>query len=723
MARPRDSGAVAYTPLSAPDNAHSQTQDESTVAEKQFSIWARLGTVHILILGLGSIMLILPVVPLAWLWAESTAAAAGQEPSRAWIVVIRANWSTRIVTICTAILRTVVTAQASVTTAMFAGIILERVGTPLVDGPFYSTTRALSGSPSNFLWTSSLPLRGTGLSAVIVTLILLEVSVTMAVQLLSTLLVADFGNGAFTGPSNATNVRILNDYGEVTLSQPWWLMPPAASWTFAEHSEPPVTGPKHDDTGHTYRAFLPYPDSMQRTSIRHLRGPVTIIDQRVVCVQPTLRDLRLDALNIGYPRLSGQIAIANSTYPMLQRTESQPYLPFTCSLTALFTNSTRVQEQTSLCEPNNGGNWNVLMEGGMVPPLALINDSSLDALVDSTPMFMLLDIISSASIRHGVTQEVHSVGDNSTSSSPWVMVGNGADPPSVRVTACMFNLDVDTFTTGLDSDWEGSEPTMSWNRSTERYNTANTITQLGAVLPRQPIDHRGVLALAPRSDWQSFSSSGNVSAYQHYVVNSNILANAVLSSLEAPRTRDLDFTPEHRNQRVNASIDLSRLARVDSKAHDAHIDLFQDTLNQTQSPALALQVLLARICQMAYYDILLRIDESKVAQAAFSDAAMFPTQWTGFGVGMGLLLVHWVVVAIVVGLFARYTRHSLLGNHWQAVSQVYSEDTAAILEKADRMNDRDIKRWVKGKRHRGKLYSFASDEGEGRVALRVKRPD
>ncbi|CAG8910024.1 unnamed protein product [Penicillium egyptiacum] len=723
MARPRDSGAVAYTPLSAPDNAHSQTQDESTVANKRTSIWARLGTVHILILVLGSIMLILPVLPLAWLWAESMAAAAGQEPSRAWIAVIRANWTARIVTICTAILRTVVTTQASVTTAMFAGIIIERVGAPLVDGPFYSITRALSGSPSNFLWTSSLPLRGTGLSVVIVTLILLEVSVTMAVQLLSTLLLADFGNGAFTGPSNATNVRILNDYGGTTLSQPWWSMPPAAGWTFAEQSEPSVTGPKFDDTGHTYRAFLPYPEVAQRTSIRHLRGPVTIIDQRVVCVQPTLRELRLDALNIGYPRLSGQIAIANSTYPMLQMTESQPYLPFTCALTSLFTNFTRAQAQTSLCWPNDGAGWNVSVEGRLVPPLALINDSSLDAYVDASAMFMLLDIVSSAAIRRGVTQEVHSVGNNGSTSSPWVMLGNGADPPSVRVTACMTNLDVEMFTAGLDSKWEGSEPTMSWDRSTEHYNTATTLTQLGAIHPRQPLDHRGVLALTPRSDWQSFSSSGNVSAYQHYVVNTQLLADAVVGSLLTPQTAGVDFTPEHRNQMVSAGVIFSPWASADYKAHDAHIDLFQDTLNQTQSPAMALQALLTRICQMAYYDMLQRIDESKVAEATFSDAAVFPTQWTGFGVGMGLLLVHWVVVAIVVGLFARYTRHSLLGNHWQAVSQVYSEDTAAILEKADRMNDRDVKRWVKSKGHRGKLYSFARDEGEGRVALRVNRPD
>jgi hypothetical protein len=385
--------------------------------------------------------------------------------------------------------------------------------------------------------------------------------------------------------------------------------------------------------------------------------------------------------------------------------------------------ATQGQDQTTLCWPNNGVNWAVSAESLLVPHLDAINDSSLDAYVDAPAMFMLLDTVSPAAIRRGTMQEVHSIENNGTTSSPWVMVGNGIDAPAVRVTACMTSLDVDTFTAELDRNWEVSEPAMSWNRTTERYNTTTVLTQLGAVLPRQPLNHRGVLALSPRSDWQPFSGSGNVSAIQHYVVNTQILANAFVNGLDKSQSKDIDVAPENRKQRVNAGFSLSRGSMIGAIAHDAHIDLFQGMLNQTHSPAMALQALLTRICQMAYYDSLLLIDESKAAEVSFSDAAMFPTQWTGFGVGMGLLLVHWVVVAIVVGLFARYTRHSLLGNHWQAVSQVYSEDTAAILEKADRMKDRDVKRWLNGKGHGGKLYSFARDEGEGRVALMVNRPD
>ncbi|CAG7991215.1 unnamed protein product [Penicillium nalgiovense] len=453
IARPRDSGAVAaaYTPLAAPENAPSQTQDESEVARKERSLWARLGPYHILILGLGSLVLTIAVIPLAWLWTESMAASTGREPSSAWFTVIEANWTTRIVTICTAILRAVVTAQASVATAMFGGVILERIGAPLLDGPFYSTVRALSGNPISLLWTPSLPLRKTALSVLVVILIVLEVLVTIAAQFLSTLLVADFGNGAFTQTSNVTNIRLLDDTQSIPLGA-WWAMPPVAGWTFAEQSEPSISGPKYDDTGHTYRAFLPYLEATQRKTLRHFRAPVPIIDQRVVCVQPVLHDLRLFALYNLYSRLSGQIAIANDTYPMLKGTESQQYLPFTCALPNSKSTTTPEQRATSLCWPNAGIEWEVLLEDPLVTPESVSSRGSLKpGYPQASTMFMLLDLVSFPTVPIGVTEEARIVGNNNTTSSPWVMVGNGTDAPTVRVTACLANLGVDTFTADIHS--------------------------------------------------------------------------------------------------------------------------------------------------------------------------------------------------------------------------------------------------------------------------------
>ncbi|KAF4217711.1 hypothetical protein CNMCM8980_005670 [Aspergillus fumigatiaffinis] len=680
MARPEDSGAVAYTPLAAPENAHNQAPGESALAKKQSSLWARLGIVGILLLGLGSLMLVLAR---AKQHLDRGRQSGLDHAGRHHLHGYSTNGGHD-------------TGQRG-----DRDVCGYYSGTPLVDGPFYSITRALSGSPTNLLWIPSLPFRGTGLSAVIVGLIFIEASVTMAVQFLSTLLVADFGNGAFTETSNATNIRILNDT-QMAPIEAWWSMPPAAGWTFAEQSDPFVLGPKYHDTGHTYRAFLPYTEAAQRTSLRHFHGPAPIVDQRVVCVQPALRDLRLDALYSAYPRLSGQIAIANGTYPMLQGTESQPYVPFTCALPVLVNYSPRAQGQTSLCWPNVGADWEVLVEEPLVPPAPItLNGTLIIGYPEASTMFMLLDLISLAAVRIGVVQEVRSVGNNETTSSPWVMVVNGTDSPALRVTACMANLGVDTFIADLHSDWEGSEPAMSWNRPAQRYSTATTRTQLGAFL---------------------FDAETSFASSMLHATNAWTFTLALASSLRNPQSTDP--TPVHRNQTVDPGVILSQYSTsLDFNAHETHVRLFQDTLNQTQSPAVALQALLTRICQMVYYDKLLRLEQSGRAKTAFSHAALLPTHWTGFGVGMGLLLSHWVVVVFVTGLFARYTRHSLLGNHWQAVSQVYSKETVAVLEEADRMDDREVEHWVKGKGRGEDFYSVVRDERKGRVVLTVEDPD
>ncbi|KID82279.1 hypothetical protein MGU_10388 [Metarhizium guizhouense ARSEF 977] len=599
---------------------------------------------------------------------------------------------------------------------MFAAIILERVGAPLADGPFYSVMRALNGSPSSLLLTPSLRLRGTGLSTAISALIVLEVSVTTAVQFLSTLLVADFSNGAFTDRSIATNVLILNGF-PMQPGTAWWSMPPAASWTFADiwsTRRPNRRLSVGQGTTIQGTRIAPSCPTPRRRSGHHCarsgaRSPSWISESPVCTVQPALRDLGLDVQDISYARLSGQISVAIGTYPMLRATESQPYVRFTCALpSVMFVAET--QGLTSLCWPRDGVGWNVLLQDPLVSPTPGTQDQT--GYPAASTMYMLLDLVAPAAI------------------SPVDMVGNGTDAPVLRVTACMANLGVDTFVADLHSNWDGLEPITSWKPSAERYNTTTARAQLSAVLPRPRLDRRGVLALGPRSDWQHFFPQtyelpSNVSSNASTIVPPPggvwTFAQALAYSLHNPQSSDRN--PVHGNQTADRGVILSRhVHTMHFNAHESHTSLFQDTLDQTQSPAVALQALLTRICQMVYYEALPRLNESGHAETAFSHVAVLPTRWTGFGVGMGLLLTHWVVVLVVGGLSARYTRHSLLRNYWQAVSHMYSNETVAVLEEAHRINDRDVKRWVDAKGLGGGLFTIdlVRNKGKERLALTAK---
>lgn len=169
---------------------------------------------------------------------------------------------------------------------------------------------------------------------------------------------------------------------------------------------------------------------------------------------------------------------------------------------------------------------------------------------------------------------------------------------------------------------------------------------------------------------------------------------------------------------IDPGVVLTRNALAFSTtAHLTHMDMFRDTLNMTASPALALQVLLARVCQMAYYEQLVKMNTKTTASTAFSYVSSIPVQWTGFVIGSALIAAHDTVVGIVTIKFLECTTGSLIGNYWQAVSQMVSKKSRPILELADRMSDAEVKHWAKHQSLDLKSRCMLRCQDDGRIAL------
>ncbi|KAE8160397.1 hypothetical protein BDV40DRAFT_313924 [Aspergillus tamarii] len=704
--------AIEYAPL-ATRGAITESQ-HAQLEPRRRSFWERIGLISVLILFVGSLVLVLPVLPLAWIWQESMTATSGKEPSALWIKVLKANWTTKIVTICTAVIRTAMAAQASLVTAMLAGVVLERVGTPVIDGPFWSMIRAISVAPINLLLSPNLRTKGY-LSFFVYMLISIEALVTIASQFLSTLLIFDFKNSTFTDTNNSTSIRILDEY-PLRISSTWWSMAPASSWTYAELSDSFVEGINFHDTGHTYQAFLPLEEELQRARLRHFRGPAPVMDQRVVCAKPSLINLTLDLVNPYFARLSGQIAFDNRSYPMLQYTEGQPHLPFRCALPAITTLLNSTHGETSFCWPNGGAGWQVLLRDPLVKPMLIEKEGAYIAgYPKASTMFMILDLVSTAKLRTG-TGATHAV-NVVRNDGPWAMIGNTSDTEALRVTACTTNLGVETLSIDMHSHWEGLEPRMSWNRQAERYNTESIRRQLGASLESESFNLRGVLVLNPKSQWQSLTPQNEPSDNVSTPAGRWIFTQAIANSLRDPQATVYSNISTSANPGVIMS---RRSSFVHFNLHESLLSLFQDTLQATGSPALATRALLTRVCQMVYYEKLVSLDISASASTSFSIPAFIPTQWTGFAVAMALIGIHLIVMVVVTGLFWKHTCSSLIGNYWQAVSQVFSKDTITILEEADRMNDKEVKHWIKENSVELSGYNILRHRANGRIVLTME---
>lgn len=615
----------------APRPSHMEDDDDDVGQRpprpKKKKAWQRFGLTSFFILFLGSAILLLVLLILGLLWKSSTRAANGGPAETPWVYIFRANRATTVVALCAALLRTVIGLQSSVATGMLAGIILETIGAPLLKAPFYSIIRAVSVAPSNLL-SAIRSRRNDILSFFIYTLVVLEVLLAVASQFLSAILTTDFAEGTFANINNSTDVRLfVHERAKLGVFTKYWELPPASGWTFAESSEPFTKGASFDDTGHTYRAFLPFEDEGQRTRLRKFRGPAHVIDHRVVCATPSLRNLSLIRIgNVPQWALSGQIAMETTLYPMLKEVEPQHYINFTCALATPTEYTDIMYGESSLCAVNSR-TWTILLDDPLIVPVFEDNINISPDRVGhpkGSTMYMILDIVSGSSMLNpNRDREGLKVVRND---GPWVMAAGGQGLETLRITGCMTNLPPKAFTVDIHSAWENPEPRLTWDYQAKRYNTEAARHQLGASLTPESFEKRQVLTLSPRSQWQDFPNKTGIRDTPFY------FPEILEDTLERGYIE---------NGPTDDGIILSEgYQMIDNNAYISHIHPFQDTLNTTKSPALALQVLLARITQMVYYDGLLRLEKKSAASVSFSSTALIPMKWTGLIAATALVVMH-----------------------------------------------------------------------------------
>lgn len=388
---------------------------------------------------------------------------------------------------------------------------------------------------------------------------------------------------------------------------------------------------------------------------------------------------------------------------MLKEIKPQDYIKFTCAL-ATPTNYTDVTDgESSLCATDSTA-WTILLEDPLVVPFFEDDRGFAPDKVGhpkGSRMFMILDIVSAAPMMYiPGDREGFKVVRND---GPWAMAAGRDGEETLRITACMTNLSPKTFTVDIHSAWDNPEPRLTWDYQAKRYNTEAARHQLGASLIPENFENRRVLTLAPRSQWQDFPNKTGIRDMPFYF--DEILEGTLSISKMGNESTDL-------------GIILSEGYQIlDEHAYISHICPFQDTLHNTKSPALALQVLLARITQMVYYEDFLRLTNKSAALVSFSSTALIPRKWTGLIAATGLVVIHLTLLVIVTIIYLKCTNESLLGNSWQAISQVISDETLPILEHADRMNDEDIRRWAKGQSLDAGNHQVIRCRSTGRVCL------
>ncbi len=59
-----------------------------------------------------------------------------------------------------------------------------------------------------------------------------------------------------------------------------------------------------------------------------------------------------------------------------------------------------------------------------------------------------------------------------------------------------------------------------------------------------------------------------------------------------------------------------------------------------------------------------------------------------------MMLANLACTSAIAALFLRWTRYTVRGDYWHAVSQIVSEDTRLILDEATEKSDKDVTRML-----------------------------
>jgi hypothetical protein len=693
---------------------HSEVPQEPDVgfqSPSHRSFITKLGLWNIFVLAVGAIASFLAMAFLALLWAGSESARRGAPTPHVWWMIVEMGWATRVVTVASVLIRLATAAQMGIFAALVAAWVLETTGASAEHLPMLSIIRTVNNGPQSHVWNVFHSFR-VGTRYFYSTLVIFAILDALALQFTSTLLITDFRQTtvvqgdvqsfvSYTAPdlydSGAGNIQA--GYGV-----DFYQSPPSTYVRFAEYAEPAHLDANYADSGPTLRAYMPFGLSEDRDVLRGYNGPATVIDTRVRCSRPLVTIHNMTFMyesgdNSNYEvAIAGQVSLEGKIPDLLvdngsDDSEQRPGFEGAFLMSAV----ARIYWV-------NNTDWRLSFT--MVPRLQGVRgfaNNTLDA--DNTSALPILMLNATGNGWQSVLDGVVEVYADTLPVGPynWTQTSNGiwADlKPSndtldigLSATLCFANLNSNNYVVSINEGHDFEEPkNMTWNQDLRSFDTSTVVRMLNKWDGNLTTKDRGILKLNPPANWTASTISGHGSTGSEWLTNpvQNGLMKLVNPAInQGARTVQSGsawgctaaFTPFSTYNAV----------------HRMHAAIFQDIMKSTGNPALAFQAFFTIMTQMTYYDFLPQYNIQSNATYSRSEQVEVPAQWIGFGVVMGLLILHAVLITTAVWLFLLKTDHSLLGNAWQAVAQVSSSDTMDTMHHASNMTDLEVKRLLRMK--------------------------
>jgi len=654
--------------ITEPTNHTFPTQEG--VHEKRRSISTKLGFTGLIIAISSTIVLVLCMMFLAFLWEGQRRAFS---PRPLWSTITLNEWTIRSITITSLLLRWAVAAQISLASGALAAIALERYSIILSQAGSVAVSRNTHSSPVSLLKSlvKGVP-RVVDLRIIIPTVWLLGLWVSS--QFTSTILLFDVTYGVILGKPQDLSVYYKHDrayesieyFNENGLAMNVQSLP-----LFAEYREDGLDLANTRDTGLTKRAFLPFQSSQDRGMVQTYEGPGTVMDVRTFCTRPEFMNVTYGAIKT----LNGTLRMTTQANAEILRafayneTEimNPPDVPFICHIAyrrGLYENgvgngSRRDKESwTSIC----------ITDVEELGPIFLVLNRTIPV-VDAYPEYI-------------------NEFDTSDGDGEWAYLKLDGEV-LFCATLCLTSVSGGNLNITATSQSNLTEATLSWDHAKRDYNTDAIQQQLGVSTRTSQREH---LAL----EKPSIDTTSTALDLPDALLGFSTLRNTTIVMCQFCDAYVGDVIKPHRTQ----------------------IAIFQDILQSTNNIALAFQAFGTVLYSVTSASSLLEANVSGPARITPFVVVSMPTQWIGFIIVVSLAAVHFLLfIFVMAALFWKFD--ACLGNVWQMIAQLQGEGVTEFIAEATTVTDKEVEKWLDRKGMSDVIVGVEADSG-GVVRLRRK---
>ncbi|KAI0842444.1 hypothetical protein F5Y06DRAFT_127712 [Hypoxylon sp. FL0890] len=631
-----------------------------------------IGRYGTLVIAGGSILSPLMLGLLAILWAGK-GPRSGENASSSWRNIVLKGWVTEAVTLCSLVIQVCTSAQALICTSLAAATVLETTGVPLSQVAEFSTMRGANDGPWRLVYLifRSSTRKFLTLQPLLMLVLLLG---TMATQFASTILVTDLDVAPITGYANHTQLNLSVSDG-IPLAKPsdsQWILKPTDYASFGEIPSGISVQPTTDgfsDTGNVKRIFVPLGHD-NRTQIRHYNGRAYGINSRVACTAPVLSG-EFQTIDPGAKPLPFVLTmIGNISYEATFRNAG-------LDMPALCGDGKCLPSQFNCTMPTAGipGRLGTYM---CAPDLSNVIDSNnftyfsdgRNSPVTPHSMVWLVTRNNGSFDDWSFVKNISKIPDNPSRDDEWAR-WKVSDDINLDASLCFSEFLWDMSHVDMSISHDTVEPTVPYDPKLQTADTTAVRTLLG-VNPQKPTPaDRQLLTV------NSVSNTTTDSRLLHYF--DYALTSGIYGIPDPPSGTTINGDgASYGVSSINPFLDYAIV--------------FQDTLNETNRPALAMQAMFTIMAMEMHYANLDLLDVPEDVSITMAVPVTVPVRWTGFAIVAGIVCANTISIIAITIVFLLRTRYSKQGHFWHTISQLISEKTVDVLKASSESRDDHIEK-------------------------------